>query len=156
MAGKTGPKSVATRKRAAAALELRIAGKRYQDIADELGYWGRGDAYKAITGLLNRVESDAADEIRKLEGVRLDKMLQGVWWGATHGDAVAIRSVISIMERRARLFGLDLGLQQEVNAMVQAISVTINYGEDWRGREVEEGEVVTPELPANSGENGDG
>ena len=42
-----------------------------------------------------------------MEGARLDRLHQAVWDAAINGDCYAIDRVLKLMERRAKLFGLD-------------------------------------------------
>jgi hypothetical protein len=52
--------------------------------------------------------SDAADEARKLELLRLDELLCALYERAIDGDIAAIDRVLAISYRRARLLGLDI------------------------------------------------
>jgi hypothetical protein len=49
-----------------------------------------------------------------VEGERLDAMQRAVWAAAISGDTDAIKSVLAIMARRARLFGLDMPAKVDV------------------------------------------
>ena len=89
------------------ALELHKAGFGYQAIADRLGYSGPSGAYAAIQSALRKTLQGPADELRKMEGERLDAMQVRLWPRAIKGDLWAIDRVLKIMDRRARLFGLD-------------------------------------------------
>lgn len=103
----TSPARLADRERQTRAVAMRAAGHTYADIADALGYSSADTARKSVAGLLDRVESDAADELRTLEGRRLDMLQAAVWPSALEGHLPAVDRVIRISERRARLFGLD-------------------------------------------------
>ena len=50
---------------------------------------------------------EPADELRTLELERLDRLLLGVWGQAAKGNQGAVDRALKIMERRARLLGLD-------------------------------------------------
>jgi hypothetical protein len=94
------------------AAALRIAGLTYQQIADRLGYAGASGAYKAAErALFGEQVSETVDNLRQLEGARLDDLLVGLWVAARAGNVGAIDRVLKIMERRARLFGLDQGIE---------------------------------------------
>jgi hypothetical protein len=54
------------------------------------------------------------DAIRQVEGERLDLMQSAVWGKALQGDLPAIQTLIRIMERRAKLLGLDQPLRQQI------------------------------------------
>ncbi|MDP7720757.1 hypothetical protein [Mycobacterium sp. TY814] len=95
------------RQRAAQALELRTSGLTYAAIAAELKYSDESGPRKAVDRLLSRIECEGAEELRQLEGQRLDAMQRAIWPKACSGDMDAIRTALSIMGRRAKLLGLD-------------------------------------------------
>lgn len=99
--------------RQAKALELRRMGKGYQEIANTLGI-GKSQAHRLVTaGLADaRAQIDAdATELKSEELSRLDAMLSGLWPEARRGVASAVDRVLKIMERRAKLLGLDAPLK---------------------------------------------
>jgi hypothetical protein len=53
------------------------------------------------------VREDRAERLRDLEGRRLDALQVGLVPGIRNGDPRAIGAAVRLMERRARLFGLD-------------------------------------------------
>ncbi len=46
-------------------------------------------------------------EMRKLENERLDALLLAVWPAAKRGDVASVNAALRIMDRRAKLNGLD-------------------------------------------------
>jgi hypothetical protein len=62
------------------------------------------------------VLDEPADEVRKQELDRIDRLQVAVWNRALKGDDKAINTVLRLMERRARLLGLDAA--QRVQAEV--------------------------------------
>jgi len=89
------------------ALELRVAGATYEEIAEALGYSSRSAAWKAVWRAYRQGLRDPAEHLRELESERLDR-LQKAWWGkALSGDVGAFRYLLRLMERRAKLLGLD-------------------------------------------------
>lgn len=89
------------------AVELRKAGVPYAQIAEHVGYASPSSAYRAVMRALAQNQSEEVEELRMIEGARLDRMQQTVWHRAMDGDLPTIDRVLRIMERRARLFGLD-------------------------------------------------
>lgn len=89
------------------ALELRKAGVGFEEIARQLGYAGPSGAYKAVQTALRNTIQQPADELRRLEVARLDRLLLGIWGDASRGDVVKLDRVLRIMQRRADLLGLD-------------------------------------------------
>lgn len=94
-------------------LELRRGGLTYDRIAAEVGYTNRSAARKAVERALERTLQESADELRVLEADRLDRLQVAAWKAATGGDLFAIDRVLKIMDRRAKLFGLDAPTRQE-------------------------------------------
>jgi hypothetical protein len=90
------------------ALELRRAGVAYDVIAQNLGYTGASGAWTAVQRALKRTLREAgAEQVRDQELDRLDRMQQAVWGRALQGDLPAVGTVLRIMERRAKMLGLD-------------------------------------------------
>jgi len=103
--GKSDEVGVAEKRRRA--LELRKAGADYEAIARQVGYASGSGAFKAIQAALKDVVREPAEEVRTIELERLDRIMLGLWKQATSGDARAVDRVLKIMERRAKLLGLD-------------------------------------------------
>lgn len=118
--GSTSPRRLSATKRQARALELRARGKTFQAIADELGYNSPQAAHKAVTTGLRKTLKEPSDELRTLEAERLDRMLEGIWEKAINGGTWEIDRVISIMDRRTRLLGLDKPSSDESDIAAKA------------------------------------
>jgi DNA-binding transcriptional regulator LsrR (DeoR family) len=91
------------------ALELRRLGFGYREIAAHLGI-GRTRAHQLVTHAMEESRAqvaEAVDAIKALEISRLDGMLRGLWPNARKGGLGAVDRVLKIMERRAKLLGLD-------------------------------------------------
>jgi hypothetical protein len=95
-------------------LELRIANARWEDIATIVGYASAGAAYNAYARALKRTLQEPSDEIRQQERERLDRLGNAVYRQAIQGDVRAIQTMLKIMERRAKLLGLDSPIKQQV------------------------------------------
>lgn len=89
------------------ALELRKQGKSYIEIATAVGYRKASGAHAAVKSALHKTLTEPADELRVLEAERLDALLAAVWEKAKNGDPKAVDNALRIMERRAKLLGLD-------------------------------------------------
>lgn len=91
------------------AVQLRLDGRSLQDIGDALGV-SRQMAWKYVREELQRVSNQYQESIGtmvQLELERLDAILMGIWGQASSGHLGAIDRVLKIMDRRARLTGLD-------------------------------------------------
>lgn len=97
------------------AMQLRTAGATYEEIARTLGYSSRSAAYHAVQKALKDMLQEPADDLRKVEAERLDKLQRALWKQAMDGNQGAVDRVLRIMERRAKLLGLDAPVKQEVS-----------------------------------------
>jgi len=97
-------------------LDLRRAGLTWQRIAEEVGYADHTGAYAAYKRAIKRTMQQPADELRTQEVDRLDRLQVAVWPSAMKGDTRAVLTIIRLMERRARLLGLDkpIKIEQEI------------------------------------------
>lgn len=100
------------KRRADAALQLRVAGTGFDDIATTLGY--KNGNY--VRGLIERALADNVDEEtrdlqRELAGRRLERLLRSVWPKAndpSHPEHLpAVREARALIDRHIRLYGLD-------------------------------------------------
>jgi hypothetical protein len=103
----TTPERIALAEKERQALDLRKAGVTFEQIANKLGYSDRSGAAKAVRRALTDTIQEPADELRRLECERLDTLLRALWPAAISGKWLAIDRCLSIMDRRARLLGLD-------------------------------------------------
>ncbi|TYQ11601.1 UNVERIFIED_ORG: hypothetical protein L601_001500000150 [Gordonia westfalica J30] len=142
------------RTRAAAALELRRTGLPYHAIADRLGYADESGARKAVTRLLDRREAEGVAELRAVEGDRLDALQAAAWDAAVAGDLDAIKTVLSVIDRRCRLFGLNAPMPVAVAAAVGISDV--GWAEQIAGllSKLETPEEVVEALAVSGGDAG--
>jgi len=97
-----------------AALKLRSLGFTYQQIADKTGI-SKTAAYHRVKRALAAIPQEAVEEYRRLEGERLDVLLSIAQNEAfTKKSMWAIDRCLSIMDRRAKLLGLDAPTRHEV------------------------------------------
>jgi len=99
------------------AIALRLAGMDWQTIAGRLGYADRGSACKDVARALEAnlaEQSQAADTLREVESLRLDRLQAAAWPAAVKGDLKAIETVLKVIDRRARLHGLDHPVRTEI------------------------------------------
>lgn len=110
---KTEAKRLAARQRRPKVIVYRMSGASTRDIAAKLGVSQTTicndltAAYKEFA----EAEANLTAQLRALEAERLDKLQSAVWVQALTGHPDSIRTVLSIMERRARIFGLDRPVQ---------------------------------------------
>jgi len=105
---KASPRRLKPSERQAAAMELKLAGKSYRTIARKLGFRGPSGAHKAVAAYLKKTREAPTNELRRIELERLDRLQVIAWKRVTvMADLKAISTVLKIMERRAKLLGLD-------------------------------------------------
>ena len=94
-------------------LDLRRAGLTWVRIAEEVGYADHTGAYAAYKRAIKRTMQQPADELRTQELDRLDRLQLAVWPSAMKGDTRAVLTIVRLMERRAKLTGLDMPIKIE-------------------------------------------
>jgi hypothetical protein len=105
----THPRRMVALELAVKVLELRLSGMRFRGIAKATGR-PLSVCYNALQRGLDEFREESKERIRvarALESVRLDELHKALWDRALKGNLRAVERVLKIMERRARLFGLD-------------------------------------------------
>ncbi|MFT4280570.1 hypothetical protein [Microbacterium sp.] len=104
--------------RADAALQMRLRRATYREIAAALGYSNPGNAYRAVEREIAKVPREhakqlLAQELEALDALQREVMPAALGEGTMRDgspkapDLWAVDRVLSIMDRRARLMGLD-------------------------------------------------
>lgn len=116
-----------TKDREAQAVKLRRGGLTFDQIAAEIGC-SKGTAYTLWKKANARIIVEDVEEIRKLEGERLDAAQAAIWAKVMRGEAQAVSGLLRIMERRSKLFGLDSPVR--VQAEVTQVESGANIDEE--------------------------
>lgn len=95
------------------ALDLRLAGATFREIAGALGV-SLGTAHTDVATALADIPKEEANELRKLEAARLDALNQAHWENALNGDTNSAKIVLSVIDRRIKLLGLDMPQRVEI------------------------------------------
>jgi hypothetical protein len=90
-----------------------LFGKTQEAIAEEFGIH-QTRVSQIIRDVRESLPETDANELRRADLERLDAMLPNNILMAIAGDKDAVNSVLKIMERRAKLLGLDAPTKQEV------------------------------------------
>jgi predicted transcriptional regulator len=118
--------------RAAQALELRITGMSQQQIADQLGV-NQSSVSRMITKALKQHKAEGVDDLRKIDSQRMEQLHQIAWRYAEKGDMQAAGVITRLLDRRARLFGLDAaGANGEGVQVHYSVSALVFTAEDAR------------------------
>jgi hypothetical protein len=114
--GKARPSRIKpeTLAREAEVIKLRRGGLTWDMIAERVGYADASGAQKAYVKACQRIVYADVDELRKVEGDRLDMAQAALWSKVLTGDTNAVNSLLRIMDRRAKLYGLDLPIRQQI------------------------------------------
>jgi hypothetical protein len=106
-------------------LEFRRGGLTFDLIAERLGYASASGAHKAYLSACNRIVYEDVVEVRKSEMDRLDIAQAAIWGDLTDTQNVdantrarLVLALIKIMERRARLLGLDMPTKAQVEVSI--------------------------------------
>jgi DNA-binding CsgD family transcriptional regulator len=102
--------------RAVKALDLRIKGYTYRQIAKALGC-GEKTAYYDVQnalGTLDGVKKEVAEQLREIEVARLDALLKALDKKIRTGSVPAIFAAVKVADRRSKLLGLDSPTRHEL------------------------------------------
>src|SRR5437868_5019486 len=89
-------------------LRLRLQGHTFAAIAEKLGYTDAPGAYRAYRAALEWAEvEELATDLVKTEVLRLDVMLNALTNRIAAGDPRAVEVAVKVVERKAKLLGLD-------------------------------------------------
>ena len=106
------------------AIELKLQGLTYQQVADELGSANKGTVFKLIKDAQASRLTEAVSELRQLELDRLDAVQQALWPLAMDGDVAAAEGVRQVIETRCRVLGLT-GVRTSGAACTQPQTVVL-------------------------------
>jgi len=112
----------ARHRKASAAIQMRLAGATWEEIAIGLGYPTARQALVATErALVKQLASDEdRDKMRKIAGARLERLLRSVWPKAIDPDhpdhLLAVTKAREIVDRHAKLYGLDAPQEVIVHA----------------------------------------
>ena len=104
---KLSPRRIEARNKQQQALELRMAGRTWQEIAEHLGYKSHTGAIEAVKVALARSNHEAAEDYRNLTLGRLTKILQVHWPLMLQADPVASKLCLQTIKDMRELTGLD-------------------------------------------------
>jgi hypothetical protein len=152
----------ARERKANAAIQLRIAGASWDEIAQALGFPTPRAALvateKALEKELHTEENQKS--MRSLAGKRLERMLRGVWTKAidpAHPEHLAaVDRARLIIDRHAKLYGLDAPTEVVVSNPAQAelekwVATVIGQTRP----ALEEGDIFDAEVLEDDGDDGE-
>ena len=127
----TPKKQLSTGERTKRAMALKLAGASYASIADTLGYSDASGARKAVMRGMDQSLQENANELRKLHYGRLEHMLMLLWSDVNTKSLPSMSAALAIMDRMAKLHGIDSSLPSEVNIGQQTVILADGSKEDY-------------------------
>jgi hypothetical protein len=118
------------------AVQLRLAGLSYEDIGQELGVT-RQRAWTLVQKEMRRLgheRAEAAATLQRIELEGLDALHRTYWPAAIAGDLDAAAFVLRLMQRRARLLGLDAPPAKGESAPAVELRITVEQVAEARRR----------------------
>ena len=104
---KLSPRRIEAQAKQRQALELRMAGRTWQEIGDALGYANHTGAYHAVKTALDKTLAEPAAEYRALTLERLTNILQVHWPLMLQADRDSTRLCLQTIKEIRELMGLD-------------------------------------------------
>ena len=96
-------------------VQYRQGGATFEQIAMKLGYADHSGARQAFKRAMERMRDDALNaEMRELHRQRLETALMAIWPDVVKGDLEAIKVMLKILERDAKLYGIDAPVKTEM------------------------------------------
>ena len=150
--GKLSSRQIVAAKKRAEALEYRLQGYTFEQIAQAIGCT-QPRAWQLVDEALTAIKMEGLETARTLELMRLDAIQARHFGNAVAGDMNASGMVLKVMERRSRLMGLDAPEKKEVTGKdggpiqqnITAIEVFVVDPQNPDGQEIPaDGKAVTP------------
>ena len=134
---KTSERKTTAAERKRQALDFRMAGMTFQQIGDKLGITKQA-AHTLVVAAMDETRekiAESAHQVIAMELERLDSLWRTVYPQAKQGNLGAIDRSLRIMERRARLLGLDAPAKADVTSGGEKLKGYINFSpEEWDKR----------------------
>jgi hypothetical protein len=99
-------RKISLQQRAEKAIDLRLDGYTYEQIADELQLTDRSHARKVVHGAIKDLPQEKGLRLRRVISARYDKYQRALARKVAAGDVAAVREAVHIEDLRAKLFGI--------------------------------------------------
>ena len=107
-----------------------MAGRRWEEIRDALGYRTYTAAIMAVQALLDRTAKEPAERFRTLTLERLTKVVQVFYPAMVSGDEKAGMMVLRAVADMRQLLGLDAPMKVQVDIREEATRIAKELGLD--------------------------
>lgn len=114
-------------------VDLAKTGMAYRRIALEVGYASPASVAEQIAAWAaeTRPSAEATEELRKLQNEQIDSLAEKLWARLETDDYLAVTDrLVKLMDRKARLMGLDLERNVQVNVLPSAEALAAAFGWD--------------------------
>ena len=140
-------------RKANAALQLRMAGATWEEVAESMGFPSARAAIVATERALEKElkTEESQRQMRTLAGKRLERLLRSVWTKAINPDdpdhLTAVDKARQLIDRHAKLYGLDAPTEYVVSSPAQSelerwVSTVLNETRP----QLEEGDIFDVEV----------
>lgn len=119
--------------RRAQVVDLAKTGKSYRAIAGELGISSTSVVARDIAAWAaeTKPSPEQTEELRKLQNEQIDSLAEKLWARLETDDYLAVTDrLVKLMDRKARLMGLDLERNVQVNVLPSAEALAAAFGWD--------------------------
>lgn len=113
-------------RKANAALQMRLAGATWNEVAEVIGYPTARQALVATERALEKElhTEESQEQLRALAGKRIERLLRGVWTKAIDPASpehlLAVDRARQLIDRHAKLYGLDAPTELVVHSPTQS------------------------------------
>lgn len=104
------------------ALDMRLTGASYREIGRTLRV-SHVQAWHYVQDMLQDYAQEPTQAVRLAEVARLDRLMLAHWAKAIKGDTKATQMVLGIMDRRARLLGLDSPQKVDISGFIRTMAL---------------------------------
>lgn len=133
--------------RASQGWHLRVTGRTWQQIADELGYANPSNAHRAVMRFAGTIPDPKPDTLRDLWRARMEHLWSLAARDADAGRPGALRAGVAIADRASKFDGLDAPQRFEVTPSEVELERLIEEFVARSGREViEDADVLELEV----------
>jgi hypothetical protein len=137
-----------------AAVQLRVSGASFADIATTLGLSKPRDAVRLVSNELARQaeeDTDERDRLRRETNMQLEACIKSVYRKATNPESdehlPAVRTLITVLDRRAKLNGLDAPTEVLVHNPTQTeLDQWVAMMVEQSMPNIEEGDIIEGEI----------
>ncbi len=121
---KTAAQRIASAEKREKALQLRKMGFSYEKIGEQIGC-SKQHVHRVITEELGKLRESnyaSAEDLRTLQAERIAYAINQVMIAINTGDITAVDKLCRLLDREARLFGLDAATRTEISGALTSSS----------------------------------